>query len=125
MSEENKAIVQKMNDAAAAGDTAGFVSYCAEDIRWTVFGEKTVTGRTAITEWMNSTECPEPPQFTVDDMVAEGDMVVCTGDMTMKDNDGNVQPFAYCDIYRFNNGEVAELRTFIINTASSDRAAAA
>ena len=125
MSEQNKAIVQKMNDAAAAGDTEGFVSYCAEDIRWTVFGEKTVTGRAAITEWMDSTECPEPPQFTVDDMVAEGDMVVCTGDMSMKDNDGIERQFAFCDIYRFNNGEVAELRTFIVGTAGTDRAAAA
>ena len=125
MSQENKAIVEQMNKAAAEGNTDAFVEPCAENIRWAVFGEKTVEGKPAIREWMNSTECPEPPQFTVENMVAEGDMVVCSGDMTMKDGDGNVQPFAYCDIYRFKNGRVSELSTFIVSTAKTDRAASA
>ena len=125
MSQENKDIVEKMNKAAAEGDTDAFASYCADDVRWTVFGEKTVTGRAAIKEWMNSTECPEPPQFTVDNLIAEGDVVVCNGDMTMTDNDGKAQPFAYCDIYRFKDGMVSELNTFVVNTAKSDLSAAA
>jgi ketosteroid isomerase-like protein len=125
MSQENKAIVEKMNKAAAEGNTDAFVAPCADDVRWTVVGEKTVEGIAAIKEWMNSTECPEPPQFTVDHMVAEGDMVVCSGDMTMKDKDGVVQPLSYCDIYRFRNGRVSELQTFVVNTAKSDRAATA
>ena len=44
MSQENKAIVEQMNKAAAEGNTDAFVEPCAEDIRWTVFGEKTVEG---------------------------------------------------------------------------------
>lgn len=125
MSHQNKEIVEKMNKAAAEGDTDAFVSHCADDIKWTVFGEKTVQGKTAIKEWMDSMDCPEPPQFTVDHLIAEGDVVIASGDMTMKDKDGKTLPYAYCDIYRFSRGKVAELRTFVVTITDANRSASA
>jgi ketosteroid isomerase-like protein len=48
--------------------------------------------------------------------IAEGDFVTAYGDMTMKDKDGKVVPYAYCDIYRFRSGKIVELRAFVIKT---------
>ena len=46
MSATNKEIVEKVNAAFAAGNTAGFLSFCAEDVAWTMVGDKTVKGKT-------------------------------------------------------------------------------
>src|SRR5258706_15232868 len=42
MSEKNKEIVKKVDAAFAAGNPEGFLSFCAEDVKWTMVGEKAV-----------------------------------------------------------------------------------
>ncbi len=114
MSDTNKEIVENVNSAFAEGDTEGFLSHCSGDLIWTLVGEKQVQGKDAVREWMNSVECPEPPTFTVVHMIADGDMVACSGDMSMKGDDGEVGNFGFCDIYRFDGGEIKELTTYIV-----------
>ena len=115
MSAKNKEIVEKVNAAFAEGSVEGFLSFCADDVAWTMVGDKTVKGKDAIRQWMASMDM-EPPQFTVANVIAEGDFVTARGDMTMKDKDGKVVPYAYCDIYRFRGDKIVELSAFVINT---------
>jgi ketosteroid isomerase-like protein len=58
----------------------------------------------------------EPPKFTVHNVIAEGDFVTAYGDMAMQDKDGEVVPYAYCDIYRFRGDKIVELSAFVIQT---------
>ena len=115
MSVKNKEIVEKVNAAFAEGSVEGFLSFCADDVVWTMVGDKTVKGKDAIRQWMASMDM-EPPKFTVANVIAEGDFVMAHGDMTMQDKDGKVVPYAYCDIYRFRGDKIVELRAFVINT---------
>lgn len=115
MSEKNMEIVAKVNAAFAEGSTEGFLSFCAEDVAWTMVGDKTVKGKEAIRQWMASMDS-EPPKFTVANIIAEGDFVTTHGDMTMKDKDGKAVPYSYCDIYRFRGDKIVELRAFVIKT---------
>src|SRR4030095_4665124 len=103
MSTNNKEIVEKVNASFAEGGIEGFLSFCADDVAWTMVGHKTVKGTTAIREWMAAMDI-EPPKFTVDNIIAEGDFATAYGDMTMKDKDGKWEPYAYCDVYRFRDG---------------------
>lgn len=114
MASSNKEIVEKVNAAFARGDVEGFLSQCVDDVQWTMVGETPVKGKDAIRKWMTSMG-PEVPKFTVNNIVAEGDFATCYGDMTMH-KDGTVIPYSYCDIYRFRNGKVAELRAFVMKT---------
>lgn len=114
MSEKNKEIVKKVNASFAEGNTDGFLDHCAEDIVWTMVGEKTTSGKKAIREWMSQMEGMEPPAFTVDKMLAEGDSVVCYGDMTMKGEDGVEGSYSYCDVYGFTGDKIADLRSFVV-----------
>lgn len=111
---DKKEIVEKINASFAEGNSEGFLSFCADDIQWTMIGEKSVKGKEAIREWMKSMEGMEPPKFTVDNIIAEGDSVVCHGDMTMKDKDGKPGSYGYCDIYRFSGEKIAELNSFVV-----------
>jgi ketosteroid isomerase-like protein len=113
MSSSNKQIVEKVNAAFAQGNVEGFLSQCADDVEWTMVGEKPIKGKDAIRKWMTSMG-PEVPKFTVTNLLADGDFATCYGDMTMRDKDGKVIPYSYCDIYRFRNRKVAELRAFVM-----------
>lgn len=81
----------------------GFLSFCADDVNWTMVGKKSTKGKDAIREWLASMDV-EPPRFTVNNIIAEGDFVTVYGDMTMKEKDGNTALYAYGDIYRFSDG---------------------
>ena len=122
MSAKNKEIVEKVNAAFAKGGVEGFLSFCADDVEWTIVGDKNVKGKDAIRQWMASMGGMEPPKFTVNNVIAEGDFVTASGDMTMKDKDGKVAPYAYCDIYRFRDGKIVELRSFVVKTEAKREA---
>lgn len=122
MSEKNKEILEKVNASFAEGSTEGFLSFCADDVQWTMIGDKTVKGKEAIRQWMASMKM-EPPKFTVANVIAEGDFVAAHGDMTMTDKDGKTVPYSYCDIYRFRDGKIVELSSFIVKTEAKGEAA--
>jgi uncharacterized protein len=118
MSARNKEIVQKVNAAFAANNVEGFLAFCADDVTWTMVGDRTVKGKDEIRKWMASVGGYEAPQFTVDNVIAEGDVVIAHGDMTMKE-DGKVVPYSYCDLYRFRGDKIADLRAFVIKTSQT------
>lgn len=115
MSSTNKEIVEMVNASFAEGGVEGFLSHCADDVVWTMVGNKSTRGKNAIREWMASMDM-EPPEFTVDNIIAEGDFVTAYGDMALKEKDGKTVPYAYCDIYRFRDGKIVELNSFVIKT---------
>ena len=61
-----------------------------------------------------ATEYIEPPENTVANLIAEGDFLTALGDITVKDRDGKVAHYAYCDVWRFHDGKIVELRAFVI-----------
>lgn len=112
---KNKDILQQANAAVSAGDNEGFLSFCTEDVTWIFIGDKTISGKEAVRQYMAETYI-EPPEFMVDNLIAEGDYVVAQGKISLKDSDGKLQDFSYCDVWRFRNGMMAELKAFVIGT---------
>lgn len=126
MSDKNKQIVEKVNAAFAEGNNEAWLEYCADDVVWTMVGEKTSNGKRAIREWMSSMGEMGPPKFTVDKVVAEGDSVICYGDMTMEGEYAG--KYSYCDIYTFADDKIKELRSYVVKNkeeGEADRAKAA
>ncbi len=115
MSENNKAILEKGNAAIARGNNEGFLSFCADDTEWTFVGDKTLKGKEAVRQYM-TTAYVEPPEFTVDNTIAEGEFLTVLGDITLKDEDGKAVLYSYCDVWRFRDGKIVELKAFVIKT---------
>jgi ketosteroid isomerase-like protein len=122
MSATNKEIVEKVNAAFAENNMDGWLSFCADDVTWTIVGERAVKGKEAIRNWMASMDM-EPPTFTVENIIAEGDLVTAHGGMTMKDKEGKAVPYAYCDLYRFQNGKIVDLKSFVVKTETKAKTA--
>jgi ketosteroid isomerase-like protein len=113
MSLDYKDILLKANAAIAQGDQEGFLSFCTEDTTWEFVGDKSLTGKDAVREFMKTTYA-EPPKFDVEHLIAEGDFVTATGKIGMNDGNGKMTSYAYCDVWRFRDGKLAELKAFVI-----------
>lgn len=116
MSDKNKAILLEANAANAQGDYERFLAFCTEDTQWTFVGEQTLKGKEAVRRYMAETY-KEPPKFTTENLIAEGDWVTALGDITLKDKDGKATQYSYCDIWRFRGDKLVELKAFVIKPA--------
>jgi ketosteroid isomerase-like protein len=117
MNMNNKAILEKANAAITKGDNEGFLSFCADDTEWTFVGDKTLRGKEAVRQYM-ATAYIEPPKFDVENLIAEEDFVTALGKISMKDEDGKTADYSYCDVWRFRDGKMVELKAFVIKTGS-------
>jgi ketosteroid isomerase-like protein len=115
MSDTNKAVLAKANEAITQGDHEGFLAFCTEDTEWTFVGDRTLKGKEAVRRWMAETY-REPPTFRVDRLIAEGDFLTALGEITLKDENGKTAHHSYCDVWRFDDGRMAELHAFVIET---------
>ena len=110
-----KEILEKANAAVSRGDYEGFLSFCTEDTVWNFIGDKTLRGKEAVRQYMAATYL-EPPKFKVANMIAEAEWLTVIGHITLKDDNGHEVDYAYCDVWRFRDGKLAELMAFVIAT---------
>lgn len=119
MSQELKDIVTDINEAFAKNNIEAFLDHCSDDLAWTMAGDRSMTGKDKIRNWMGSMDGHEPPVFTTDTLIAEGNTVVCSGDMKMKGQDGVEGSYKYCDIYVFDANKVVKLTSLVVKDAKS------
>ena len=115
MSEKNKATLLTGNAAIAAGNHEGFLSLCTDDTVWTFVGDQVLQGKAAVRQYMATTYL-EPPQVTVDHLIADGDFLTAVGEITLKDKAGRETHYAYCDVWRFSGNKMAELKAYVVKT---------
>lgn len=108
-----KKILEKANAAITEGDHEKFLSFCTDDTEWVFVGDKTLRGKDAVRQYM-TTAYKEPPKFVVTNLIEEGDFLTVLGDITMKDEKGKEENYKYCDVWRFRDGKMAELKAFVI-----------
>lgn len=113
MSLDNKKILLKANVCVTEGDNEGFLSFCTEDIKYEFVGDKILQGKEALREYMKEAYV-EPPEFNVENLIAEGDFVTAIGKISMKNRSGKKINYSYCDVWRFRDGKMAELKAFVI-----------
>jgi uncharacterized protein len=109
----DKDVLRSANAAIDRGDTEGFLCFCTDEIEWTAVGEMTLKGKQAVREWM-TTAYAQPPKYTVDEIVAKGDVLVALGHILVPDPAGQPIRHAYSDVWRLREGKLAQLRAFVI-----------
>ena len=121
MSEKYKAIIEAVNASFVENNLEGFLAHCVDDVEWTMVGEMSVTGKDAIRREMAKMES-EPPKITTDKIIVEGEFATSHGNMTMKDKEGKTVPYSFCDIYRFRDDKIVEIKAFVIKTEAKGKA---
>ena len=113
MSSQNKNVLTQANACVSTGDNEGFLSFCTDDIIWNFVGDKILTGKQAVREYMKEVYV-DPPKFDVENLITEGDFVTAIGKISMKDDVGKLIDYDYCDVWKFRNGKMTELKAFVI-----------
>jgi hypothetical protein len=83
MSDENKTILTRANAEVVKGNNEGLLAYCTDDVVWEFVGEQTLKGKEAVRRYMSETYV-EPPQVTIDRLIAEGEFVTAIGEITLR-----------------------------------------
>src|SRR5690606_22886891 len=110
---ENKEVLIAANKAVTNGNYEEFLSFCSEDTRWTFTGDISLNGKEAVRQWMKENYI-EPPVFNVDYFIAENDFVTAIGKITISDAQGQKTAYEYCDVWRFSDGKMVELKAYVI-----------
>jgi len=109
----NKEILQTANAALDANNHEGFLDHCTQDTTWNFIGDITLRGKQAVRDWMAHTYI-EPPVNIVETLIAEGNFIVATGTIAVKDKTGKTTNSKYCDVWRLENGKLAEVNAYVV-----------
>lgn len=110
---KNKEILEKANAALKKGNIEGFLSSCTEDTVWEFIGDKTLVGIHAVREYLNETYS-DSTDFTIELMTEDDDYVMQMGEILLKDDKGEMTNYLACDVWKFREGKMAELKAFVI-----------
>jgi len=97
----------------AQGEYEEFLKFCTEDSKWTFVGDVVLHGKKALREWM-ATNYKEPPKFDVKNLISDNEFVMAMGEIKIADKNGKMILYSYCDLWRFQNNKMAELKAFVI-----------
>ena len=110
---KNSTILHTANEFVAKGDYESFLAYCTSKTRWVFVGERILNGKEEVRAYMKEFYI-EPPVFSVEKTIEEDDFVMVSGEIRLKNKAGKYEHFDYCDIWRFEDGKLAELKAFVI-----------
>ncbi|SFM88611.1 Ketosteroid isomerase-related protein [Chitinophaga sp. YR627] len=117
MSLDNKETLLKANACVSKGDNEGFLSFCTEDIRYEFVGDTVLQGKESVRAYMKKAYTA-PPEFDVENLIADADFVTAIGKISMNDESGKRIDYSYCDVWRFQDGKMADLKAFVIAITS-------
>ncbi|MEP6926718.1 MAG: nuclear transport factor 2 family protein [Ginsengibacter sp.] len=114
MTTSNKEIIRIVNEGFLENDSEKILLYVADDVHWDMPGMFTHVGKDAFRKEINNDNFVGVPTITIKTEMAEGDYVAVEGEVQCKKKDGGVFDAVFCDTYRFENGKIKEMRSYVI-----------
>jgi uncharacterized protein len=117
--EENKKIVLSFYDAGARGDMDTCFDLLSDDVTWTNIGSTrfsgTYSGKQALAEELLGplfSQLKAGIASTLEQLTAEGDIVVAQTKGSAETLDGRPYNNRYCQVFRFANGKIVEVTEY-------------
>lgn len=107
------ALLHEANEFVKKGKHEDFLAYCTEDTRWVFIGERILSGKEEVRDYMKEFY-REPPVFSVDTTVEDGRFLAVTGEITLKDQNGVACHYDYCDVWQFEDGKIVALKAYVV-----------
>ena len=114
MATKNKAIIRKVNEGFAEGDTEKILLYVADDVRWDMPGTFAHVGKDAFRKEINNENFVGVPAITIKNEIGEGDHVAVEGTVQCRKKDGGMFDAFFFDIYLLEDGKIKEMRSYVI-----------
>lgn len=110
---KNTEILLKANQLVREGKYEEYLTYLTEGSKWEFVGERTLLGKEAVRQYIKEFYLA-PPLFDMERSIEQGDFVTAAGNISLKNEDGTYSHYRYCDIWRFENGKLAEVTAYVI-----------
>jgi ketosteroid isomerase-like protein len=108
----NQEMLKKANDAFGRGEYEEFLSYCTDDTKWTYVGDRTIIGKEKLRQYL--TTAYDGSTFTSEEYIEDGNYLTVLGKIKLKNKDGKLVSYSYCDVWTFHDGKIAQLKAFVI-----------
>ncbi|MCO6360963.1 nuclear transport factor 2 family protein [Roseivirga pacifica] len=108
--------VRDFNIAFGTADTDFLVQHVADDIVWTIHGDKVIEGKEAFKKAVEEMKDYVAEEIEIASIVTHGKAAASNGEMLMKDG----SRYAYCDMYEFvSPGKhiIRTLKSYVIKTS--------
>ena len=109
----DKQLLKTVSEQFAKGNMGFVEPYLAADIRWNILGSGTVAGRDEVLEANKMAQLESFPRITIKNTVCEGDFVVVESTGEAQTRGGKPYNQAYCEVFRFANGQLHEVTTYL------------
>ncbi|MBW8244773.1 nuclear transport factor 2 family protein [Muricauda oceani] len=107
----NLDIFKKANKVLGDGNYEKFITYCSDDIKWENVGERTFQGKIEVLEYIGSTY--DGVVFTTENYITEKEFVVELGQIVFE-QDGAPKKSSFCDVWKFKDGLIHQVTSFVI-----------
>ena len=116
---DNKRIVRDFYSSGASGDMDACFALLADDIQWTNIGSTrfsgTFSGKQALMEQLLGPlfgQLKAGISSSIENLIAEGDIVVAQTTGTAETKDGTPYNNSYCQVMRIRDGKIAEVKEY-------------
>ncbi len=109
----------KISKEFANGNIQFVSEYLAENIKWRILGNLPIIGKGAVIEVSKMAQLQSFPVITIKNIVTEYDQVVIESTGKAKTVKGKQYNQTYCDIFKFGDGKLQEITTYL-DTALSN-----
>jgi ketosteroid isomerase-like protein len=109
-----KSVVETYFEGFRRSDHAMILACLTDDVVWDLPGYVHLEGKRAFDGEIENEEFEGSPMLTIDRLVEEGDTVVAIGEGQGTRKGGEVQRFAYCDVFTFALDKVARVESYLV-----------
>lgn len=112
--DRNKAFIEKVDMAFAAGDTGFLISHMHDDVVWRMVGESTFKGKKEVQKMVEKMAEMDLPEIVRTRITAEGNRVVAEGTLNTTTTEGKPFKAAYCDSYLIEDDKIKEMTSYVV-----------
>ncbi|WP_309640903.1 nuclear transport factor 2 family protein [Flavobacterium sp.] len=112
--ENNKAVIRKLNKGFEADSDDMILSCLADDVRWDVEGHFTAIGKSEFRDNIRGEMADGPPTITIKNEVAEGNYVAVEGHVSCGMKNGMVFKGVFHNAYYLENGLVKRMNSYVV-----------
>lgn len=117
--EANKQVIRAFYETAAQGDMDACFAFLADDIIWTNIGSTkfsgTFVGKQTLVEQLLAPlfgQLKAGISTSIENLVAEGDIVVAQTAGTAETKDGKPYNNSYCQVFKIRDGKIVEVKEY-------------
>ncbi len=107
-----KELLKDFNIAFATGDANFIIDHVSDDIRWEIYGDKSIVGKEQFSKEIHMMKDYVADEVTVHSIITHGSEAALNGEMKMGD-----KTYAFCDVYLFKSAGsniIKEMHSYIV-----------